>query len=512
MQPRRALLCVWDKTDLVPFARGLVDLGFTIIATGGTAMHLRQAEVKVTEVEEVTGFPAMMSGRVKTLHPNIHGGILLRRDQAEDVLEAASHGISPIDLVCVNLYPFQATIMRHHTLEEAVENIDIGGPTLIRAAAKNHACVTTVTSPRQYAAVLGELGEQGEVSAQLRSHLAVEAFFHTAHYDSTISLYFHRAFALPAFPRELALPMDLAADLRYGENPHQKGAYYRHPGAGAGLAGMRQLQGKELSYCNINDVSAALLVLGEFTQPAAVVIKHANPCGVAVSDSVATAYAKAYAADTVSVFGGIVALNREVDLVTAGLLCETFLEVVAAPKFSGEAREYLSKRKNLRLLEVSLAQDSNVLPAWDVRRVQGGYLLQTPDTIGSRRNWRVVTSAMPTDSALDDLRLAWQVVRHVSSNAIVLVRDGATVGIGGGQTNRIDAAMQAILRAGERASGAVLASDAFFPMPDVLEQCAAAGVAAVIQPGGSIRDGDSLAVAERAGICMIYTGERHFRH
>ncbi|MBS3985282.1 MAG: bifunctional phosphoribosylaminoimidazolecarboxamide formyltransferase/IMP cyclohydrolase [Selenomonadales bacterium] len=512
MQPRRALLSVWDKTDLVPFARGLMDLGFTILSTGKTAEHLRQAGVLVTDVEQVTGFPSMMSGRVKTLHPSIHGGILLRRDHAEDVAQAASLGILPIDLVCVNLYPFQATIRRQHTLEDAIENIDIGGPTLIRAAAKNQAFVTTVTNPRQYANVLTELCEQGEVSPALRSTLAAEAFFHTAHYDSTISLYFHRAFELPNFPREMALPMELAQELRYGENPHQKGAYYRHPGAGEGLAGMRQLQGKELSYCNINDVSAALAVLGELDQPAAVAIKHANPCGVAVSHSAATAYAKAYAADTVSIFGGIVALNREVDLTTAALLGETFLEVVVAPKFSCEAREHLGKRRNLRLLEVSLKQEKSRLPAWDVRRVEGGYLVQTPDATGPKRNWRVVTSAMPTDSQLDDLKLAWQVVRHVSSNAIVLVKNGATVGIGGGQTNRIDAATQAIQRAGEQARGAVLASDAFFPMPDVLEQCALAGVAAVIQPGGSIRDSDSLAVAERVGICMIYTGERHFRH
>ncbi|MBT9176462.1 MAG: Bifunctional purine biosynthesis protein PurH [Firmicutes bacterium] len=512
MQSRRALLSVWDKTDLVPFARGLVDLGFTIISSGGTAEHLRQAGVMVTGVEQVTGFPEIMAGRVKTLHPAIHGGILLRRDCALDAVQAASLGILPIDLVCVNLYPFAATIARQHTLEEAIENIDIGGPTLIRAAAKNHAFVTTVTNPKQYEPVLDELRTQGEVGAALRSRLAVEAFFHTAHYDGTISLYFHQAYGVPGFPAEMALPMQLAAQLRYGENPHQQGAYYLYPCAKAGLAGMRQLQGKELSYCNINDVSAALRVLSEFSQPAAVAIKHTNPCGVAVGDSLSAAYAKAYASDKMSIFGGIVALNREVDLETASLLGETFLEVVVAPKFSGAAADFLSKKKNLRLLEVSLERHDGRLPDWDMRRIDGGYLVQTQDSIGSTRYWRVVTSAMPTDSELDDLKLAWRVVRHVSSNAIVVVKDGATVGISGGQTNRIDAAVQAIQRAGEKARGAVLASDAFFPMPDVLEQCAAAGVAAVIQPGGSIRDSDSLAVAERAGIAMLYTGERHFRH
>ncbi len=512
MQQRRALLSVWDKTGLVPFARGLAELGFTLISTGGTAELLRQAEVEVTDVEQTTGFPEMMDGRVKTLHPHIHGGILMRRDHPLDVAQAASRGILPIDLVCVNLYPFAATIAADHTQAEAIENIDIGGPALLRAAAKNHAAVTVVTNPAQYDAVLAELRAQGETSSNLRSRLAVEAFFHTAHYDSIVSLYFHRAYGLPAFPAELALPMRLSAPLRYGENPHQQGAFYLAPNARGGLAAMRQLQGKELSYCNMNDISAALGVLKEFTQPAAVAIKHANPCGVAIADSIAEAYTKAHACDEVSIFGGVVALNRAVDLPMAKLLSATFLEVVIAPHFDQVARECLKERKNLRLLEVKDTTHDKMLSSWEVRSIDSGYLLQTHDAIGSFRNWRVVTTALPTDSVLDSLKLAWQVARHVSSNAIVLVKDGATVGIGGGQTNRIDAVRQAIQRAGERAKGAVLASDAFFPMPDALEECVAAGVTAVIHPGGSMRDNDSLLVAERAGIVMIYTGERHFRH
>jgi len=512
VKKKRALLSVWDKSGLVPLAQGLVDLGFDIISTGGTAQLLREAHIPVAGVEEITGFPEVMAGRVKTLHPHIHGGILMRRDHAGDVERAISLSISPIDLVCVNLYPFAATVEREHTLGEAVEHIDIGGPALIRAAAKNHAFVTVVTNPLQYDAVLGELRAQGEVTPETRRRLAVEGFLHTAYYDSTVSLYFHRAYGLTSFPRELGLPMKLNMTLRYGENPHQAGAYYHSPGDWGGLPSARQLQGKELSYCNINDVSAALTVLQEFAPPAAVAIKHTNPCGVAVADCILTAYAKAYAADEVSIFGGIIALNREVDLPTAQLLNQTFLEVVVAPSFSAAASELLSKKRNLRLLEVGLKQGDVVYPEWDVRRVQGGYLLQTPDVVGSSRNWRVVTSVLPSDSQLDDLKLAWHVVRHVSSNAIVLAKEGATVGIGVGQTNRIDAAMQAIKRAGVRARGAVLASDAFFPMPDALEECAAAGIAAVIQPGGSMRDSDSLAVAERAGMAMIYTGERHFRH
>lgn len=512
MVKKRALISVSDKSGVQELAEELIKLGFEVVSTGGTARVLRQAGLSITEIEDVTGFPEMLDGRVKTLHPSVHGGILMRRGKRDDETKAKEQGIVPIDIVCVNLYPFAATVSREHTLAEAVENIDIGGPAMVRSAAKNHAFVAVLTSPRQYAEVLGELREQGAVSEGTRQRLAVEALFHTAHYDSTISLYFHKAYGLTSFPEEMGLPMKLASSLRYGENPHQQAAFYSTPVAAEGLPGATQLQGKELSFCNINDASAALALVQEFCRPAAVAIKHANPCGVAVGDSLHEAFRRAYESDPVSIFGGIIAFNREVDGETARALSEVFLEVILAPSFSKCALNTLGKKKNLRLLTVSLDKIEPVLPDWDLKRVQGGYLVQSPDTVGSSKNWRVATTVLPSDGQLDDLKFAWKVVRHVSSNAIVLAKNGATVGIGMGQTNRIDAALQAMLRAGERVQGAVLASDAFFPMPDVLEKCAELNIAAVIQPGGSLRDNDSLRVAERAGIAMVYTGERHFRH
>lgn len=509
---KRALISVSDKHGIKEFAAELVNLGFAILSTGGTAKLLRASGLPVTEVQEVTSFPEMMDGRVKTLHPKIHGGILMRRDNPEDLQLAEEQGIAPIDLVCINLYPFAATVSREHSLEEAIENIDIGGPAMVRSAAKNHAHVAVVTNPKQYAGVLRDLTEQGVVSESLRRRLAVEAMLHTAHYDSTISLYFWQAFGLEGFPLELGLPMKLTSGLRYGENPHQAAAFYREPVLAGGLNEAKQLQGKELSFCNINDANAALELVKEFTRPAAVVIKHTNPSGVALGETIYEAFSKAHGADPVSIFGGIIALNREVDTATAQSLAEIFLEVIIAPQFSAEALAILGKKKNLRLLVVDMSPRKVRLPLWDLKKVEGGYLLQTPDVTGPRTSWRIATSALPSEEQTGDMEFAWTVVKHVKSNAIVIVKDGVTLGVGMGQTNRIDPTLQAMLRAGDKLTGAVLASDAFFPMADVLEKCAEVGIAAVIQPGGSMRDSDSLAVAEKAGITMVYTGERHFRH
>lgn len=509
---KRALISVADKQGVIEFAAELVELGYMILSTGGTAERLKNAGIPVTEVQEVTAFPEMMDGRVKTLHPMIHGGILMRHNNPEDIALAQQHGIAPIDLVCVNLYPFAATVSREHTMDEAIENIDIGGPAMVRSAAKNHAFVAVVTSPAQYPDVIRDLREQGKVSQNMRRKLAVEALLHTAHYDSTISMYFWQAFGLEGFPQELGLPMKLTSGLRYGENPHQAAAFYREPVLAGGLSEAKQLQGKELSFCNINDANAALELVKEFSRPAAVVIKHTNPCGVALGETIYEAFTKAHAADPVSIFGGIIALNREVDAATAAALAEIFLEVIIAPQFSAEALLILGKKKNLRLLVVDMSPREVKLPQWDLKKVEGGYLLQTPDVTGSHKNWRVVTTALPTDRQMADMEFGWAVVKHVKSNAIVIVKDGVTLGIGMGQTNRIDPTLQAIERAGDKLKGAVLASDAFFPMSDVLEKCAEVGIMSVIQPGGSLRDSDSLAVAEKAGIAMVYTGERHFRH
>ena len=509
---KRALISVADKQGIIEFAAELVELGFMILSTGGTAERLKSAGIPVTEVQEVTDFPEMMDGRVKTLHPKIHGGILMRRNSPEDIALAHKHGIAPIDLVCVNLYPFAATVSREHTIDEAIENIDIGGPAMVRSAAKNHAFVAVVTSPAQYAEVIRDLREKSEVNQGMRRKLAVEALLHTAHYDSTISMYFWQAFGLEGFPQELGLPMKLTSGLRYGENPHQAAAFYREPVLAGGLSTAKQLQGKELSFCNINDANAALELVKEFSRPAAVVIKHTNPCGVALGETIYEAFTKAHAADPISIFGGIIALNREVDAATADALAEIFLEVIIAPHFSAEALLKLGKKKNLRLLVVDMSPSEARLPQWDLKKVEGGYLLQTPDVTGSSKNWRVVTTAVPTAGQIADMEFGWTVVKHVKSNAIVIVKDGVTLGVGMGQTNRIDPTLQAMQRAGDNLKGAVLASDAFFPMSDVLEKCAEVGIVSVIQPGGSLRDSEHLAVAEKAGIAMVYTGERHFRH
>jgi len=509
---KRALISVADKTGVGEFAAALALLGYEILASGGTALYLRERGVFVTEVSQVTNFPEMMDGRVKTLHPAIHGGILMRRDNPADVASARQAGIHPIDMVVVNLYPFELTIAGEHTLGEAIENIDIGGPALVRAAAKNYAFVAVVTDPAEYQGVLCDLLEQGEVTPATREKLAVAAFQHSAYYDSVVGQYLARTLGQTSFPAQLGLPLALAQGLRYGENPHQEGALYAAAGTRMGIPSASQLQGKELSYCNILDADAAWALVSEFSRPAAVVVKHGTPCGVAVSDTISAAYQRAAACDPVSIFGGIVAFNREVDALTATGLTEIFLEVIVAPKFSAAAEEILRAKRNLRLLAIGPVDSRESAERWELRSIAGGYLVQTADSWGDKSRWQVVTRLEPTSEQREDLEFAFIVAKHVKSNAIVIAKQGATLGIGTGQTNRIAATRQALEQAGERAAGAVLASDAFFPQPDVLEACARAGIVAVIQPGGSVKDDLSLTVANAAGISMLHSKERHFKH
>ncbi len=508
-------MSVSNKSGIGELGRGLVELGWEIVSTGGTAAALIGAGVPVTKVSEVTGFPQILGGRVKTLHPLVHGGILARRDLPEHLAELAAHGIAPIDLVVVNLYPFRETVSRPGTsLEEAIEHIDVGGPTMVRAAAKNYRGVVVVVNPGRYAEVMTQLREKGDVAEELRYALAVEAFRHTAVYDAQIAAYLSREEG--DFPPELVLAYEKVDDLRYGENPHQRSTLYRDllPTPGPTLVGARQLAGKELSYNNLNDTEAALDLCREFStaNPVVVAVKHANPCGVAAGASVAEAFRRARDADPVSIFGGIVALNHKVDGECARLMGEIFLEVVVAPAYSPEAVEILGKRKGLRILEV-LPWEEPRGRDYVISRVSGGVVIQDNDRLlEDGGNWRTVTGGEPSAATLDDLLFAWRVVKWAKSNAIVIVRDRTTLGIGVGQTNRIDAARQALARAGEQARGGVLASDAFFPFPDVVEEAAKAGISAIVQPGGSTRDPESEETARVAGITMVYTGVRHFRH
>lgn len=513
---RRALLSVSDKTGLVEFARELHSLGVELVSTGGTQRVLVEHGIPVKAVEEVTGFPEMMDGRVKTLHPKVHGGLLARRDLADHLAQMVQHQIEPIDLVVCNLYPFAQTVAREScTLEEAVENIDIGGPSMVRSAAKNHAAVTVIVNPVRYGEVLESLKANGEVPLSLRQRLALEAFRHTARYDSMIAEYLGKQYSPEElFPDSLTLTFDKCQSLRYGENPHQSAAFYRdHTYQGPSLANARQLQGKELSYCNINDADAALAIVSEFAEPAAVAVKHTNPCGVACGSDLLTAYQRAYAADPVSIYGGIVALNREVDEATAQLLKQIFLDIVIAPAFSAEALQVLGSKKNLRLLAVGDLPYPPQAAGLYYQRVVGGLLVQTRDTVQPEEEpWRTVTKATPGEQALADLRFASKVMKHCKSNAIVVAKDGVTLGIGVGQVNRIDAARYALAHAGEAAKGAVLASEALLPFADVIEAAGEAAIAAVVQPGGAIRDADSIAMADKYGIAMVFTGHRHFRH
>ncbi|GIN73270.1 bifunctional purine biosynthesis protein PurH [Bacillus sp. J14TS2] len=509
---KRALISVSDKTGIVDFTKGLVDLGFEILSTGGTKKALEENQVPVKGVEEITGFPEILEGRVKTLHPLIHGGLLAKRDSEDHLKQLAEQGIQPIDLVCVNLYPFQKTIEKSDvTPEEAIENIDIGGPSMLRAAAKNHADLTVVVDAADYDEVIGELKEKGAVSSLFKRKLAAKVFRHTAAYDALIAEYMTEL-AEEEEPERVTFTYELKQSLRYGENPHQQAAFYQHPlGSKFSIANATQLHGKELSYNNIRDADAALQIVKEFTEPAAVAVKHMNPCGIGIGDSIAAAFKKAYEADSTSIFGGIIAFNREVDRETATQLHEIFLEIVIAPSFAQEALEVLQAKKNIRLLTIPF--DGSHKQEKVLTSVEGGLLVQDQDAFTFEDgNISIPTKREPTAEELADLKLAWKVVKHVKSNAIVVVGDNMTLGIGAGQMNRVGAAKIAIEQAGERAKGAVMGSDAFFPMGDTVEEAAKAGITAIIQPGGSIRDEDSIKEADKHGIAMVFTGVRHFKH
>jgi phosphoribosylaminoimidazolecarboxamide formyltransferase/IMP cyclohydrolase len=517
---RRALISVSDKAGLVPFAQALVARGVEILSTGGSARALREAGVPVKEVSEHSGFPEILDGRVKTLVPHIHGGILGRRDSAEHVAQMAAHGIAPIDLVAVNLYPFEATAAKDAADDVCIENIDIGGPALIRAAAKNHDFVAVLTEPAQYAAVLDEMARHGGTTIALRRRLAGKAFARTAAYDAAIAAWFAERRG-EAFPRRFAIAGALRQTLRYGENPHQAAAFYA-TGKRPGVATAVQVQGKELSYNNLNDTDAAFECIAEFDAPTVAIIKHANPCGVASSATLAEAWDKALRCDPVSAFGGIVAVNRRLDVAAAAKIAAILTEVIIAPEADEAAVEVLARKRNLRLLLTGGVPDPSA-PGLTYRSLSGGFLAQTRDTgrIG-RSHLRVVTRRAPTDAEVADLRFAFLVCKHVKSNAIVYAKDGATVGIGAGQPSRVDSARIGAWKAEAAAKAAgldvpltrdsVVASDAFFPFADGLEAAVAAGATAVIQPGGSLRDNDVIAAADAAGVAMVFTGMRHFRH
>jgi phosphoribosylaminoimidazolecarboxamide formyltransferase/IMP cyclohydrolase len=544
IQVRRALISVSEKSGVVEFARGLAERGVEILSTGGTARLLAEHGVPVTPVERVTGFPEMMDGRVKTLHPAIHGAILADRSVPAHVEALGSIGGAPIDLVCVNLYPFEATVAREGvSIAEAIENIDIGGPAMIRSAAKNHAHVAVVTSPEQYGPVIDELVRTGGLSLETRQQLALAAFRRTSEYDAAISDYLGSEFDNPeseiespnldALPNPLQISIPQSQILRYGENPHQQAAFYREKGVAEACAGTaRQLHGKELSFINLLDMDAALELAKEFEEPAAAIIKHTNPCGCAVAGTLTEAYRLARDSELPpfnppgSRFGGIIALNRPLDASTAEEIVQpgSFYEVIVAPGYAPAALEMLRERKiwgpNVRLMEVGplprpaeRGQDSQGLARWDLKRVVGGFLVQERDLLDpSPDDLQVVTERRPTEAELQDLLFAWKVVRHVKSNAIVLARGGQLVGLGAGQVNRAVPVELAVRMAGPRAEGSVLASDAYFPHPDGPESAAKAGVKAIIQPGGSKKDEDAIAVADRYGMAMVFTGQRHFRH
>jgi phosphoribosylaminoimidazolecarboxamide formyltransferase/IMP cyclohydrolase len=490
-----------------------------IYSTGGTRKHLEAEGVPVRDISEYTGFPEMMDGRLKTLHPKVFGGILCRHDHPSDMSSLSEHGIHTFELVVVNLYPFEATVAKPDvTREEAVENIDIGGPSLVRAAAKNHAFTTIATDPGQYPAILEQVAASSATTLELRRRLAAEAFAHTAKYDQAIAAYFAGQMAEGPFPGLLTLSMRRQAVLRYGENPHQEAALYAEsPAGGPQLVSAQQLHGKELSYNNLLDLDSALEIVRGFSAPAASVIKHNNPCGAATAETLAEALRKGMAGDPVSAFGSVLGLNRVVDAATAELLAEPglFVEAIVAPDFEADALAILTTRpkwkESVRLLKVGeLGQPR---PRWAYRPIEGGMLMQQADVLPDPEDqWRAVTKAQPADAQMADLRFAWAMVRHVKSNAIVLCKDQMLVGAGAGQMSRVDSTEIAISKAGGRAAGSVLGSDAFFPFPDSIERAAAAGVAAVIQPGGSKKDDEVIAACNQHGLAMIFTGRRHFKH
>ena len=520
LRVRRALISVSDKTGVVDFARGLSEMGVELLSTGGTASAIRDAGLEVTDVAEFTGQEEILGGRVKTLHPRLHAALLAKRDDPEHMATLAAEGIEPIDLVCVNLYPFQETVARADVTEaEAVENIDIGGPTMIRAAAKNHHSVAVVVRPESYDAVLAELdASDGAISEETRHWLANEAFADIAGYDAAISRWFGMRYE--AFPQWWVFAYEKFLDLSYGENPHQKGALYVETGARSHvLARVSKLHGRALSFNNVLDLDAASKLLAEFSEPAAVIVKHNNPCGAAIADSVGDAYEKALACDPLSAFGGVIALNRPVDRALAERLHENFIEVLVAPEFAEDALAVLTQKEAIRILH-NTEQRGPEPRERDLKRVRGGLLVQTPDLLEEgRESMEVVTATEPSEDQWRDLLFAWTVCKHVRSNAIVFARDGATRGIGAGQMSRVDSVRIAVEKAGdafegdsEPLAGSAVASDAFFPFADGPLGALDAGATSVIQPGGSKRDGEVIAAVEERGAAMVFTRKRHFRH
>ena len=506
---KRALISVSDKSGIVEFASKLADLGIEILTTGGTAKLLQDFGIKAIEVADITGFPECLDGRVKTLHPVIHGGILAIRNNSHHMKTLQELNITPIDLVVINLYPFKETIAKEDvTLEEAIENIDIGGPTMLRSAAKNYTDVTVIIDPQDYEKVLKEVEEIGTTSHETRYHLALKVFQHTSHYDALIADYLGKD--LKGFPKTLTMTYEKVQDLRYGENPHQQAAFYREVGRREGsLVEGVQLQGKELSFNNINDANGALELLKEFDQPTVVAVKHTNPCGVANGNTVLEAYQRAYEADPQSIFGGIVAVNRAIDKGTADLMKDVFLEVIIAPDFTDEALSVFKEKKNLRLIQLKDIEGKH--KEYDFKKVSGGILIQEKDEV-LMAEIKVVTTKEVTEKELKDLIFAYKVVKHTKSNGIVLAKDQQTVAIGPGQVSRIWALENSITNAKLNLEGSVLASDAFFPFSDCVEVAIKAGVKAIIQPGGSIKDEESIKACNEAGIAMVFTGMRHFKH
>jgi len=505
-----AILSVSDKTGLAAFARGLKRLGYELFATGSTLQALQDAVVDAQPVSDLTGFPEMLDGRIKTLHPGVHAGILARRDRREHLDALAEHGLREIDLVCCNLYPFVDTVLRPDvTFEEAIEQIDIGGPAMIRAAAKNHESVVVVVRPQRYSEVLGALNE-GTLDESARRRLAAEAYAHTSAYDAWIAAYIRRD-ETNGFPAELSIAGLLERPLKYGENEHQKAAFYRLGPDPGGIGGAEQIQGGPLGFNNIQDASAAFQLVMDYAEPAVAIVKHMNPSGLAVAGDTATAYRLAYECDKVSAFGGVVATNRPLDRATAEQIVQIVTHVVVAPQVLDEAKDVLARRKNMIVLAAELSRRG--LFDYDVRSVPGGFLVQEWDRAGfDRTACKTLTRRTPSEAEWEQLGLAWIAVKHVKSNAIVLFKGGAAVGVGAGQMSRVEAVQLAVQRAGDRSRGAVMASDAFFPFPDGLEVGVRAGVTAVIQPGGSMRDADVVVAADAAGIAMVATGQRHFKH
>lgn len=516
---QRALISVSDKTGLVDFAKELAAHGVELISTGGTSKALKDAGLKVFDISEITGFPEMLDGRVKTLHPVVHGGLLSLRDNPEHMDTIAKHNIKPIDIVVVNLYPFEATIAKPGVeLHDVIENIDIGGPSMIRSASKNYRSVAVVVSPSRYADVIKELKENnGATTFKLRQELAIEAFGHTARYDATIHEYFHHRLSESKWPNIFTLSGVKLQEMRYGENPHQPAAFYKDKNNNLPtIANGKQLQGKELSYNNIMDADAALALVKEFSKPAVAIIKHTNACGTAVGKDAADAFVKAFEADPLSAFGGILAVNRPVDEATTKTILEklSFFEIILAPSYDAGALKLFEARKNLRVMTVEgLGSHSEKVPGYHLRRVEGGFLVQEFDQAAEDKSLhKVITSKQPDPHLMEDMDFGWRLVKHIKSNAIVLVKDGVSVGVGAGQMNRVGSLEIAIKQAGDKAKGSVMASDALLPFRDSVDACAKAGIAAIIQTGGSVRDQEVIDAANQHGIPMIFTTYRHFKH